>query len=237
MCTMAWGEDSGKLWVCFNRDEQRSRPEAEAFALHEGPNGPVAYARDPQGGGTWFAVSSRGFVVALLNAYLTDEDNDAGGVQSRGLIVKELVLCDSFTKAIERFSRLDLSPYSPFHLFLMGPSSRYGFTWDGKHLTPDSSPATFWTTSSRDPDTVINWRKQWWKGQSRHPMKSAVVAERLRMGNRENPGFGATMDREDARTVSQIHVEVEEDSFTALYRGREPDGVGFKEPIRICYPA
>jgi len=237
MCTMAWGEDSGKLWVCFNRDEQRTRPEAEEFALHAGPNGPVAYARDPKGGGTWFAVSSRGFVVALLNAYLTDENKDAEGVQSRGLLVKELVLCDSLTMAIGRFSGLDLSPYSPFHLFLMGPGSRHGFRWDGKRLTPDDSPAPFRTTSSRDTLAVVNWRRQWWKGQSGHSMKGSVVAEKLRMRHGENPAFGTTMDREDARTVSQILVELEEDSFTALYRQRETDGAGFREPTRVCYPA
>jgi uncharacterized protein with NRDE domain len=234
---MVWGEDSGKLWICFNRDEQRTRPPAEDLALHAGSNGPVAYARDPKGGGTWFAVSSRGFAVALLNHYNTQELAEPSHYRSRGLLVKELAECGSAEEAAILADQSDFEEYHPCHLFICDHQFYSLQTWDGNDLIYWEDPDCILTTSSYKAASVIKWRTGWWKNLSAQSLPPDEVARQLRKVNPDKPAFGAAMDRDDARTVSQIQAELRADGFTISYRRREPDGVGFEDPMEIRYPA
>lgn len=237
MCTLVWQEESGKQWLCFNRDEQRSRPPAEPMQLHAGPNGPVAYARDPQGGGTWFAVSSNGFAVALLNHYLHQEAPEPARYRSRGLMVKELAECASVGEAAELADRGEFAQYRPFHLFICDHQSYRLLTWDGRAPFHWEDPDGMVTTSSHEPAAVIRWRSGWWKNLCRQRLPLDVGAQRLRQVNPQKPAYGVTMDREDARTVSQIELELGQSGFVVTYRAREPDGPGFEDPVTVRYPA
>ena len=236
MCTMVWGEESGRVWICFNRDEQRDRPPAEGLSLHEGPNGPVAYARDPKGGGTWFAVSSRGFVVALLNHYLDHEAAKPGQHRSRGLLVKVLAECGSAQDAAMLAEEAEFEQYRSHHLFICDHQFYSLQTWDGEVLTNWDEPDRILTTSSYKPASVIRWRTGWWDNLRAQSLSPDEVARQLRKVNSRKPAFGTTMDREDARTVSQIQAELRPDGFTISCRLRERDGPGFEEPIVIQYP-
>lgn len=237
MCTMVWGEDSGKLWICFNRDEQRSRPLAQDFALHDGPIGPIAYARDSKGGGTWFAASSRGFVVALLNHYPPGGTAAPENPRSRGLLVLDLAGCASADEAAEQLDSLDPGCYQPFLLEIFTCESGLSCGWDGEVLSYFmKNPDCMNTTSSYQPAVVAKWRQEWWRHLRSQSPGPDVVARQLRKTNPGKPAFGVTMDRDDARTVSQIQFELCPDSFRALYRAREPDGPGYTEPTELRYP-
>lgn len=237
MCTLAWGNTAGSGWICFNRDEQRSRSRAEPPRLHEGPNGPVAWARDPDGGGTWFAASSRGFAVALLNRYPAVESVVNPSLQSRGLLVSLIAGSPSADAAVEAFTGISPSPYAPFHLFILSPGSARGFTWDGTRLKDLKPRAAFFTTSSHRPDAVRAWRESWWAEQLAEGLVDGeAAAERLRRRHPGNPAFGPTMDREDARTVSQILLEWRESGFIFSYRPREADGSGYEQARVLEHP-
>jgi uncharacterized protein with NRDE domain len=234
---MVWREEPGKLWICFNRDEQRSRPPAEPMELHDGPNGPVAYARDPQGGGTWFAVSSNGFIVALLNHYLPREEAEPSRYRSRGLLVKELAECASVEEAARLAEQSDHGKYRSYQLFICDNEGYQIRTWNGADLLFWDDLDGILTTSSHDPASVIRYRTGWWKNLRRQSLPLDVVAQQLRKVNPRKPAHGVTMDREDARTVSQIELELRPDGFVITYRAREPEGPGFKDPVTLRYPA
>jgi hypothetical protein len=234
MCTLAWGSGDGRLWAVFNRDEQRARPPAQAPRIEQGANGPVACARDPQGGGTWFAASARGFAVALLNHYPAQSQLPPAP-RSRGLLVSELAAGSSAAQAFDRFAAVSLACYAPFHLFLLTPQGASGFTWDGAALQPLQPASGFWTTSSFAPQAVVAWRRARWREAfaGRAPAAAAV----LQQPSPDRPAYGFAMDREDARTVSQIVLELDPAGFTFTCREREADGAGFGAPVVLRHPA
>ena len=52
----------------------------------------------------------------------------------------------------------------------------------------------------------------------------------------EQPAYGLTMDRSDARTQSQTLVEMDPKVIRFSYRQRDPDGSGFLDPVIIEEP-
>jgi hypothetical protein len=230
MCTLAWGSSGTGLWVCFNRDEQRSRTPAERPRLHPGPNGPLAYARDPDGGGTWLAAAP-GFAVALLNAYPRDLETEVEGRRSRGKLVCDLAGCGSAEAAFNALADESLDPYAPFYLLLFKPDSVAAFAWDGSALSFPVFEDGFVSTSSVEPETIVAWRRDWWRLKaSGLEAEPARAGELLRTTFPDRPAYGVTMDRADARTVSQSVVELSPDGFTFTYRAREANGPGFGPP-------
>jgi hypothetical protein len=238
MCTLAWGETGAGLWICFNRDEQRDRRLAEAPRIHEQAEARVIYARDPQGGGTWFAASTAGFAVALLNCYPEEDTVPEPGKRSRGKLVLKLAGADSGEAALDRLESSDLADYAPFFLFILSPDGVTGIAWDGNQLTIPETRDNFWTTSSFAASEVIAWRKAWWARQlADHGSDPAALAECLRQPQADKPAYGATMDREDARTLSQIDLRIGRGSCTFTYREREPEGSGYDPPVIINFPS
>ena len=236
MCTFAWGTgDGGAFWCCFNRDEQRSRAVAEPPVLHEGGGKPAIYGRDPEGGGTWFALSPSGFVVALLNHYPEGGEGLAAERRSRGLLVRELAHAPSAADAVNRFMGTDLSPYPPFFLFLVTPLETAAFAWDGSALTFPVPEIGLWTTSSVRPEAVTAWRRRRWAAAFAEQVPVAEEAARL-MRERcpEDPSLGFTMDRPDARTVSQVEMQWRKDGIRFAYRERDATGWGYQAPVVVC---
>ena len=232
MCTLAWGTKKGRLWACFNRDEQRSRPEAELPRMVGKPGHRRVYARDPLGGGSWFVAAEEGFAVALLNHHPDGWSSEKVYPQSRGQLVLEASRIPGEDGIRSLLQANHLRSYPPFHLFILKQRDSLAFTWDGSSLKKVTCPQEFITTSSFRQESIIPWREQWWKEQTAGmDLDDASAAELLRQCDVENPAWGTTMDREDARTVSQIQLRMEGTRFRFLYSQRDPEGKGFLQPV------
>jgi len=237
MCTLAWGKTSDGLWVCFNRDEQRSRPLAEPPGLHQGSHHSLIYAKDPRGGGTWFAASTGGFAIALLNRYPKGNENIKQGVYSRGKLVLDLADSISAEAAFDRFGRKDLSQYAPFFLFILGLDIVRTCAWDGSGLSFPVVRDAFWTTSSHEPEAVVDWRNKWWAEESIKTGQDLETSSHLLQTiHPDHPAYGPTMDRDNARTLSQIGTLISDGKCTFTYRARETGGPGYDSPVTVSYP-
>ena len=231
MCTLAWGHTDAGLWACFNRDEQRTRPIAEPPRLHGQWNPPLVFARDPQGEGTWFAVSLAGFAVALLNHYPAAPGTRPDVFRSRGSLVVELAGLPSADDAFSRVCGISLAEYAPFNLFVLSLESVKACAWDGSDLTHPDLTGNFWSTSSFLPAEVAAWRRDWWdRLPDKADMTPAEIGQCLRRTVPEMPAHGVTMDRNETRTFSQIELMLARDSCRFSYRDRDPSGSGYLEP-------
>lgn len=130
MCTLSWILDQNGYDVFFNRDEQRSRPQAltpQIFSLiRPSPSKQplnqhvrAVMPTDPQGGGTWLAVNEFGWTFALLNYY--QGRLPKGALRSRGQIVKDLALVQGRSEIDDYFESLNLNRYAPFSLIFFAP--------------------------------------------------------------------------------------------------------------------
>lgn len=238
MCTLAWGEKDRSLWICFNRDEQRARPVAEPPAIHRGGAHPLVYARDPQGGGTWFAASGAGFAVALLNHYPASGAATILSSRSRGRLVLDLAAADNSQQALALLQREELDAFAPFCLFLLAPTGAEARSWDGNRLQGLDYERPFWSTSSYKAEEVVAWRTGWWLAHTEgKSLDLAGASGLMRRTWAEDPAFGLTMDRVDARTLSQIELKFSDQGMDFSYRERQAEGPGYREPTRLYLPA
>ena len=232
MCTMAWDMSGDELWICFNRDEQRSRPLAEppVTAFHENGHASI-FARDPEGGGTWLAVSNAGFAVALMN-YYTGELLPTDNPSSRGTLVTALIKEESARAAETALDAMGpLKEFAPFYLFILGRNCARHWSWDGNVLEKSEECPRFWTTSSYKPEAVCAWRINVWNSLTADTTVSlARAAEMLRMVS-PDPAYGMTMDRDDARTVSQTSVTIGKGITRMRYASRELNGLSYDDPV------
>lgn len=231
MCTVAWNVTEEGLWICFNRDESTTRSPAELPVVDTSGKFPVAYARDPDGGGTWLAVSGAGFIVALMNNYCKQATLSRELV-SRGKLA--LALAGETSLAAAR-SKLQESVhgvgYAPFFLFLLGLREQYMYRWSGDSLAPNQPCPHFWTTSSHRTTEVVDRRNRDWAARTAGRVISPEDAMLILRERGAELAFGMTMDRQDARTVSQSAVWLTSTGMQFSYAERQIDGLDYNEPV------
>lgn len=237
MCTLAWRQHQDRLWICFNRDERRERVIAEAPRITRLGGNPSIFARDPEGGGSWFVASSRGFVVALLNNYAAASCGSEMGQRSRGALVLELGASDTVKDASLLLNRVQPEAYSPFTLFLLSREQVIAWEWDGDSLQGLVPDRPYWTSSSLKPEEVQAYRRKQLDSLLQSQLEDRLIAEVMRRVDVGAPEWGLTIDREKTRTVSQIELTFNEPGIRFDYRPRDPEGEGYLPAQQIGWPA
>lgn len=216
MCTLSWIHHADGYDLLCNRDEQRSRAEAEPPAMHAGPRGRYLSPRDPDGGGSWISVNEHGVALCLLNHYCADATvpRAAANTHSRGRIITALADVERMDAVRHGLDDLALADYRPFLLLALAPDAAPGlWCWNGERLHEEAVPSPPLTTSSVDADAVRASRRQSFRALSGDgPDAPAPSLEQLFRWHRsmrpEAPHAGVAMTRDDAMTVSLSHVRV-----------------------------
>lgn len=207
MCTAVWQATPERLTLLFNRDEQRTRPEAEGPARRKGH---FLAPRDPQAQGTWIAVNAEGVALCLLNYHGSDAIapvNSRARRYSRGLLVWELATAKNLAEVSARLPLMPLERCWPFLLlsFSMEGGVR-GWQWNGRNVLPLPSPQPPLTTSSYEPDSVVPSRMAAWDRLTSHDIPDLEGYLLSREG--VQGAYHVCMSRSDARTISQTRVEI-----------------------------
>jgi len=246
MCTASWWfAHDGSYELFFNRDEQKSRLEAESPRVFD--QGAVRYIApiDAHRGGSWIAVNEFGLSVCLVNHY------PPGGIEvtptmqrptSRGQLILDCATETTLGDVLQRIRKMDLASFQPFHLLglaLGGEVMR--LTWDGRALqTMTEGIDAPLTSSSFDTEAVTTGRARYY----------ATLVASVPPGNRpplemfhdlHNPSLGAysvLMNRPDACTVSQTRVRVSRAIVELDYRPidwvRGWRALGTKRQLPFC---
>lgn len=208
MCTLTYLLNDNGYELFFNRDEQRSRLPAIPPAVDQTLN--AIYPVDPQGQGTWIAVSQQGLTLALLNYYQAPL-NSHHHIVSRGQLI--LSLLKTKQDILAQLKSMDLHVYQPFQLCVfpnnLSKANRtmYSVKWTGRELILDgfSLPVT---SSSIDFADVSQKRSQQF---TRLVDANQPSSEQLKNYHFSTDAIGkhsVNMNREDAQTVSIAHISV-----------------------------
>lgn len=224
MCTLSWVHHADGYDLLCNRDEQRSRAEAEPPAMRTGPRGRYLSPRDPEGGGSWISVNEHGLALCLLNHYCADATTtpphgSAASFRSRGGIITALADVECMDAVRQGLDKLSLADYRPFLLLALAPGTPPGlWCWNGARLHEEAVPRPPLTTSSIDADAVRARRRDSFRalrgnGANAHaPSAPGPTVEQLYHWHRSThphaPHAGVAMARADAMTVSLSHIRV-----------------------------
>ena len=239
MCTASWLTEGDRFHFLFNRDERRTR------ALGRPPerrrSADVVYLSpiDPDSGGTWFAATDRGLVLALLNRTI-DGQPPAVGRRSRGSLIPDLVQAANLAEVATLLGQLALAECAPFRLFadLPGSAAALGAVWNGYELAtqPIKSGSGLLCSSSRGDQHVTDVRSALWS--ARNSQRAAYGVAELRRFHRSHlptrSAASVCMHREDAATVSHLEVIREPDAVRIAYFDGSPCGAG--EPQVFALP-
>jgi uncharacterized protein with NRDE domain len=224
MCTVSWLHAETTYHLLCNRDEKKRRQVAAPPRYSVEQDVGILAPRDPQGGGTWIALNSRGVSIALLNGTLLNGiSKEPEAAQSRGLLPAQLIRHGSLQAILGTLENLDLAFFLPFHLVMAAPAQpTHVFVWDGLGRRLETRPAAcgFVTSSSYD-----------WHGanQSRRSLFDVLTpdsTESLAEFHRHH-GDGANalspcMHRDDAETVSFTRIRVDDSSASLTYAPGPP---------------
>ena len=215
MCTLSWRQSEDRLSLWFNRDEQRARATARPPRVHKTESAPsprYLAPTDPQGGGTWIFVNALGLVACLTNHYDAKAAPPPRPV-SRGRLLASLAGSRNpgdLARGLR--NALDTSPHAPFHLWTATPAIPPRiWRWDGVSLEEiPIGPLPMHTTSSYRSAEVANARRHTFQRLIADPL--APLDRELEAFQRQHdpdtPAHSVRMEREDARTVSLVHVTV-----------------------------
>lgn len=213
MCTLTYRLTEQGYQLFFNRDEQRTRPQAITPVFNHKLN--AVYPIDPTGGGTWIATHQSGVSLALLNYYQAQVDPNLKNFISRGIIIPRLL--ENVKHIHQQLITMDLSCFQAFQLcvFDAGLSSEYKgaaiqYVWDGKklqhsHLNTGLLPVT---SSGVDFEVVSAYRKQHFLNAINVQTASTDNYIQYHQHQGESGKCSVKMFRDDAKTVSFTQIEV-----------------------------
>jgi hypothetical protein len=225
MCTVSWTRRPGGYHLLCNRDEKRTRRPGLPPRIAE--TGGVRYIAptDADHRGTWIAVNEFGIGACLLNG--TGEADRDPALQSRGMVIRELIRARSIDDCAFLLRHVCLKPFAPFTLVLLEPGEpALVAEWGNAELAIDAAGDERMplTSSSYDADGVR--RSRLWEFAARAASAGSVDANLLYWFHASHaPSAGAyspCMHRDDAESVSFSWVVVSRNEVRFLYSPAPP---------------
>ncbi len=239
MCTVSWIASDRKYRLYFNRDEQRSRPRADApkVQVHNGLE--IIAPHDGPGGGSWIAVNQFGLTSFLLNNYAAKGGSSSPEVfRSRGELPMVMASELGMESAIGVLEKLDLSQFRPFYLGAIAPLGKCRIVaWNGLELEEVTLQVPMLTTSSfRSSDVEAYRRKRYLEICGREGCDWDLDQSLSFHGDtsHRDPAFNPLMSREDANTHCISVIEVDPISVSFRYY-EKLSGIALAAPDAVCY--
>ena len=238
MCTLSWDFSKQTYRVFFNRDELKTRKPAESIRVGESGKGvKCIYPVDGEKGGSWIAVNGFGMTTCLLNLYEYPMPKaPEAGFKSRGWLVMELADSESWRRLSEKFSRIELGHYPPFHLFHFEPEMGiHSLKWTGVEVVLQQHPETCEVPasgSSFQNENVVAVRLGTFHNMVSSQDPRARVENLRKFHDFYDPDQGAfsvNMMRDNAQTMSKSEIEVDASRIRFSYRSRLPGYFAYEE--------
>jgi len=238
VCTVSWLHSSDGYHLLCNRDERRARkPAFPPFVQHRRGVRCIS-PKDGDRGGSWITVNEFGLSFCLLNRYgcgtcrgKTKADYD---YRSRGLLLMDLVECQSLAEVETTINGFDLGEFQPFTIVVLAPAQPALLChWTGREilLECDGDNAMPLTSSSLDETGVDACRRRLFETllTERGHLDVQLLSEFHRSHLPVSSAYSPCMHREDASTVSFSWVTVASDGIKFSYLPGAP--CGYENPL------
>ncbi len=197
MCTVSFVPTGKKYIITSNRDEHISRPLAHEPREETIGSIKVLFPKDPQAGGTWFALNENGAAAVLLNGAFVRHFPKGNYAKSRGLVLLDVIGAKDPQSLLWKMDLHNIEPFTLilFHVELLE------FRWDGgqKYFRPlDKAKSHIWSSTTLYDDTVIAHRASLFDrfmGKA-HPIDASHVVD-FHTNNHDDFQNGFVIDRKN----------------------------------------
>jgi hypothetical protein len=207
-----------------NRDERRARQAALPPFLQHCRGVRCIAPKDGDGGGSWIAINEAGLTFCLLNRYACGEccGPTKTDYRSRGLLLMELIDCQSLAEVQTEISGCNLEEFQPFTIVVLSPVKPVLLcSWDSHNLLfeCDGDSAMPLISSSLDQKGVEACRKRLFQKllAERGEPDVQTLFEFHRSHLPARSAYSPCMHRRDACTVSFSWITVAKDTIRFCY--------------------
>ena len=220
MCTVSLIPVSKNGFILTsNRDEAIGRktlfPE---FYQEEGVR--MLYPKDAVAGGTWIGVGEKNTMVCLLNGGFENHKRLSKYRQSRGVVVKEVLIADNIEYCLRNYDCTGIEPFTIIAVNWTSALKFYELVWDGtkKHIKELPKEPRIWSSSTLYTKEMKEYREEWFENfRTTTSISSASLMDFHREGGVGNKDIDLVMDREVLKTCSITQVSKTEEVIAMRY--------------------
>lgn len=208
-----------KSIITSNRDEKSTRPSSFLPELYSINNKKLYFPKDPQSGGTWFAIDETGNVAVLLNGSFEKHDSLGYYLRSRGLILLDII---SESDLLRTWEKIDLKGIEPFTIVILIDKHLFQLNWDYSQKYTcelDSDENHIWSSVTLYNDEAIKQREEWFnvfQAQNRFPDENEMRDFHLNTHSHDSQN-GLVINREDIVLTQSVTQAVIEKNRVSLF--------------------
>ena len=164
MCTVTFiPTPRGRFLLTSSRDVSYTRPLADAPKQVKENGVSLYYPRDGKAGGTWIGSSRNNRLICLLNGGFKNHVRQEAYRRSRGLVVKDLLIAESFEPQAWRIDLEDIEPFTLVVVDWKAEQRLSEFVWDGvkKHMRELEWAPRIWSSSTLYDPEMVDMRQDW----------------------------------------------------------------------------
>jgi len=238
MCTVSWlRQVEGYVLLC-NRDERHSRKPASGPKIGEVRGVSFVAPVDGDHGGSWIGTNQFGLTLCLLNRYGDWKPDRHRNYTSRGLLLVDLLACQSSQHLSERLDHFELDRFQPFTMLALSvdePATLIDWTGLECTIQLDAELRMPLTSSSlKDPSVGALRRKVFAQMVSQRGNIDQELLHQFHRSHLPTRGpHSVCMHRDDAATVSLSVVNVGPAAVEFLYHPKSPCLKATEEEISL----
>mgnify|MGYP000885508092 CR=1 FL=1 len=175
----------------------------------------LLYPKDEKAGGTWIGASSNKRVLCLLNGAFICHKRKESYKLSRGVVVKDLLVCEDVIKTTANYNFDNIEPFTLIIVDWNSSLEFYELIWDGneKHFSKLKKEPQIWSSSTLYTTKMKMERLDWFNTfKSQNILDAKSILKFHNSTKKENKDYGVIMNRQVVKTTSITQIEKKKSS-------------------------
>jgi hypothetical protein len=232
MCTVTIvPKGNNDFILTSNRDEAPNRV-SRVPEFYELDGVKVLFPMDEQSGGTWIGVSETKRLVCVLNGGFVRHQQKPFYRKSRGVVAKDLLVCDTIKNSIETYDFFDIEPFTMIIADWNIGLSFFELVWDGNQVHFNTLPLEHkvWSSSTLYTASMKLERANWFDSfKSENELNGESLLQFHKTAGTGNLDYGVIMDRGFVKTTSITQVEKFDDLVNMYFENLQKNIIANKQ--------
>lgn len=232
MCTVTIiPKGNNNFILTSSRDEAPNR-DSRVPEFYELDGVKVLFPMDEQSGGTWIGVSEKERLVCVLNGGFVKHQQKPFYRKSRGVVAKDLLVCETIKNTIETYNFVDIEPFIMIIADWNTSLSFFELVWDGSEVHFRTLPLEpkVWSSSTLYSKAMAMERTNWFENfKSENELNGESLLQFHKTAGSGNLDYGVIMNRGFVKTTSITQVEKSDNLVNMYFENLQKDIIANKQ--------